>query len=34
MRLKDPEKEWELTNAWFVRQKGMDIYLKQRKGRV
>jgi hypothetical protein len=25
--LKDPEKEWELINAWFVRQKGMDVYL-------
>ncbi|KAE9363577.1 cytochrome P450 [Stipitochalara longipes BDJ] len=34
IRLKDQEKEWELTNAWFVRQKGMDIYLTQRDGRV
>jgi hypothetical protein len=34
IRLKDPDKEWELTNAWFVRQKNMDVYLTRRGGRV
>ncbi|KAH8784862.1 cytochrome P450 [Hyaloscypha sp. PMI_1271] len=34
IRLKDPEKEWELINAWFVRQKGMDVYLTLREDRL
>jgi hypothetical protein len=34
IRLKDPGKEWELTNAWFVRQKNMDVYLTRREGRI
>ena len=34
IRLKAPDKVWELTNAWFVRQKNMDVYLTRRGGRV
>lgn len=30
IRLKNPDKEWETTNAWFVRQKGMDVLLARR----
>jgi hypothetical protein len=30
IRLKNPEKEWETTNAWFVRQTGIDVLLARR----
>jgi hypothetical protein len=30
IRLKSPEKEWETTNAWFVRQTGIDVLLARR----
>ncbi|KAJ5590692.1 hypothetical protein N7450_004664 [Penicillium hetheringtonii] len=30
IRLKNPDQEWETTNAWFVRQKGMDVLLTRR----
>ncbi|KAF5617651.1 cytochrome P450 monooxygenase [Fusarium tjaetaba] len=28
--LVDPEKEWRLRNSWFVRQEGIEVYLKKR----
>lgn len=30
IRLKNPKKEWETTNAWFVRQTGIDVLLARR----
>ncbi|KAJ5988940.1 hypothetical protein N7481_004150 [Penicillium waksmanii] len=30
IRLKNPEKEWKTTNAWFVRQTGIDVLLARR----
>jgi cytochrome P450 len=31
MRLKEPQKEWTVINAWAVRQEGLDVVLTRRK---
>lgn len=30
IELENPDREWEIVNAWFVRQKNMDIKLSRR----
>ena len=30
MKLKEPEKEWKVINAWAVRQEGLDVVIKRR----